>query len=701
MRVTSSMYYKNMYGQTSSQVSEKLFDVNRQISSGEKIQYADDDVSVFSQTMTLDNEVTLLTQVKESTTNGYNMSNQADVVLNEFDTTTDRIKTLLLNAANDATNSEASLDAIAKELRGLESYLKDLANTSINGEYLFAGSKIDTKPISEDGTYRGDDKELSIFAGNGVDMQYNISGAELFLGEEGSVRRVVTTNVEQYSLSELYTDFMGGSTSEASSDNQPIIGSNSIRDLMGDNDADIATINTSYFYISGTKSDGSTINEKISMTDNETVQDLLDNIGDVFGNTANADIVNVTLNDSGQIVIEDKMKGSSKLEFHMVGAVDYTGAGAADVNQVNNLDVGESDFGKIVNGTTTAANPNLYVKEFVRSPYDTVTGVGTNIDGLVYDRTQFVKEGSTLSSSIPQIQTDDNAFATPKTKLSEVADLSQGTAGTLDGTTLELTGTTTSGVAYTAQINLNSAGSTFTLDGGVTNYDIFDMGDPRVAVDADEMTYQQLMDVVNMVVSGNTPAANTEAAYDTAIQNSNTISNTTLSYDGRLEFKELNKTTTDASIAMYDSNAGDFSVGADSSVMTFNANNSLVVTDAKTDFFKELDEIITAVEDAKLYPDSQGSHMRSIGIENAIEIIDDLKEHLTKSHTTVGVQSKALQDSQERADLMLINTQTLRSSVIDTDLAEASLILTQMQNNYQAMLMTVGKVSQLNLVNYL
>jgi len=44
---------------------------------------------------------------------------------------------------------------------------------------------------------------------------------------------------------------------------------------------------------------------------------------------------------------------------------------------------------------------------------------------------------------------------------------------------------------------------------------------------------------------------------------------------------------------------------------------------------------------------------------------------------------------------------SLHSSVVDTDLAESSLKLAQLRLNYQAMLSTVSKVSQLSLVNYL
>ena len=67
----------------------------------------------------------------------------------------------------------------------------------------------------------------------------------------------------------------------------------------------------------------------------------------------------------------------------------------------------------------------------------------------------------------------------------------------------------------------------------------------------------------------------------------------------------------------------------------------------------------------------------------------------------VGAQSNTLTNSLERTELLEISTMTLRSSVIDTDLAEASLELTQLTLTYEAMLSTVGRVSQLSLVNYL
>ena len=141
--------------------------------------------------------------------------------------------------------------------------------------------------------------------------------------------------------------------------------------------------------------------------------------------------------------------------------------------------------------------------------------------------------------------------------------------------------------------------------------------------------------------------------------------------------------------------------GKASSVLRFNANDSLSVRDPKTDFFKTIDNMIIAVEDHKNYPDSDSGRKRNIGTENAISTMDDLQDHLFRSHSIIGAQANTINIAKERTELLEISTKTLRSSVIDTDLAEASLKLTQLNLNYQAMLSTVGKVSKLSLVNYL
>jgi len=694
MRVTSSMYYHSLYGTNNSKINNELFDVNKQIASGLKIQYAKDDVATFTQTMRLDNEVTTLGQVKKSTESGYKISNQSDVVLNEFETSMDRMRTLLLQSANGASDN-ISQDAIAEELKGIKKNLKSLANTSINGQYLFSGSSVNVKPIDDNGIYQGNDKSMNAFLGSNNQQQYNLTGSELFLGDEALVKREVSSNKSNSNLLAKYPQLQ-----TSKDDNNPLTPDSNIRNLMGDTDNIVDTVNDKhFFYLRGTKSDGTAFNKKIAMRDDDKISELLKQIGNAYGNTPDLDIVNVSMNPSGEIVVSDKQSNSSKLDFHMVGAVDFNG-NAADVDKIEKLDTGETNFDKIILGTSNVANKSLFVKEFNVSNLDPSSGSGvSHINGLVYDRANFTKSGSTLSADAPQVTRDTNAFATPSTRLSEVADLSQGTAGTLDGTKLKLVGTNINNVAYDVTVNLNSSGSTFSVNGGNT-YNIFNMDTPtRTATDADKVTYQQLMDVVNMAVTDNFPTGNTAQEYDDAIKNSKQSGGTSLSYDGKINFSDMTSKDTNATIAMYDNNSGDFT--QDASVMTFNTNDSLTIRDPKTDFFKTIDEMIASVSDHTNYPDAKNANPNTIGIENAIQKMDDLQSHVARMHSKVGAQSNTLDTSLQRTQLLEVSTMTLRSSVIDTDVAEASLKLQQLTLNYQAMLSTVGKISKLSLVNYL
>ena len=702
MRVTSSMYYDSLYGTNNLKLNNELFDVNKQIASGLKIQYAQDNVETFTKTMRLDNEMVTIGQVKKSTESGYKVSNQSDIVLNEFTTTMDRMRVLLIQASN-GTQDETSQDAIAQELRGLEKNVKSLANTSINGQYLFSGSSVDVKPIADDGTYKGNDKSMNAFLGSNNQQQYNLTGAELFLGDEVLVQREISSNKVNRNLLETHTNLQA-----SESDKKALDSSSNIRTLMGDTDNIIDTVNDKhFFYLRGTKSDGTAFNQKIAMKDDDKISELLKQIGNAYGNTPSLDIVNVSMNPSGEIVVADKQRNSSKLDFHMVGAVDFSG-NAADVTNIDALDSGETNFDKIILGTSTAPNPSLFVKEFNVSDLTPVSGSVANINGLVYDRVAFEKNGSQLSANTPQIVKTTNQFATSSTLLSEVADVSQNNTGTLDGTQLKLIGKDIAGNTYDVSVDLKSTangGSTFTLGG--TTYGLYNMDSTRTNTDADKVTYQQLMDVVNLAVTNTTPIANTAQAYDDAITTSKQSGETYLSYDGKIQFGDMTSKDTLASVSIYDANSGDFTdTDGDgksdlSSVMTFNTNNSVTIRDPKTDFFKAIDEMITAVENHKVYPDSSSGDVRSVGIENAIRKMDDLQDHVSRMHAKVGAHSNTLNNSLERTQLLEVSTMTLRSSVIDTDLAESSLRLQQLSLNYQAMLSTVGKISQLSLVNYI
>lgn len=801
MRITQSMYYQTQNSNTNN-IAQQLFDVNKQISSGLKIQYAYESPTTFSDTMRLDDELKTFDQIIKSTESGLKFSQQTDSTIGEFTKTLDQLKTKLIQA-NSAANSPQSMDALAKEMRGIEFQLKSLANTSINGQYIFSGSMVNQKPIDDNGNYLGNDGTMTSFLGSNVRQPYNVSGQEMFLGDEGTTKRKITTNVQHLNQSALYPDVMTDpSLPRNSGTEQYITTSDTIRDMMGDNDNAINTTDAqNHFYISGTKHDGSTFKTTVDMKDGESVGELMDKIGKAFGNTSTNKVVNVTLNSKGQIEIEDNIPGSSKLDFHMVANIDKNNPAVTDLNELNSngttlieftksevssyqttvgqqrnqynpesfmlnmdlrtksgdlatsltplKDIFKDDIASIVfggtksdgsvNSDTFSVSSTSTVQDLVaaikssyqvspddfninilngRINFSTASGQdniniqltakdsgGTDLAALAsnasisYDNTKFEQSGSHLLSNVPQIVKYDNSYATSSTKLSEVAGTSP-FVSTTDGITqtLNLDGINIDGNPFSAQINIAEGGSTFTINGNT--YDIFDMSDPRKAVNGNDMTYKQLTDVINMIVSNNLPSStNIADDYDTAIANAESFSATTLDSKGRISFEQINANTTQADISFYDTNSTSTSVIG--SGLEFNTNSALTISDPKTDFFAQIDQIIQSVEQNKFGADAQSGNLRNVGITNAIQMIDDLNSHMSKEQSQSGVQSQSLQAASDRTQMLKLSATSLRSDVIDTDIAESTLRLNQLQLNYQAIYSSIAKVSQLSLVNYL
>lgn len=676
MRITSTSYYNNIYGENN-KLNQQLFDVNKQIASGQKIQYAHENPNIFIDTLRLDDEITTLTQTRDSAQSAFKMSTQTDTTIGDMVKALESMKVKLINAAND-TQSDSSIQAIAQELRGLKNNILTLANTSIGGQFLFSGTETAQKPIDDNGLYQGNNKSLEAFLGSGVKQKYNITGSQLFLGEESQINRTITTNVPQLNLTGLY----------GTSEETYITPSSTIGDLMGNTAAANAT-STSHFYIQGSKSNGETFKTKIALDPADTVDDLLKAISTAYGSNQ----VDVTLNASGQIEIVDKKTGSSKLDFHMVGAIDFDTAGTDTANITTNIDdlqVGTTDFQDVISSTNL-----LYIKEFTKSGFDPSDPLNT-FEGIEYDRTNFEVAGSKLLSNVSQIVKSDNSYAVPSIKLLDVAGVS-----TLIGEQLNIQGKNTSGQAIDLQINFGVSSSVSgTVNGvAITPFSIYDAS--GIATNANNVTYQQLLDVINMGLTNSLPTANTAVAYNTALGNADSNASTTLDYAGRIVFEDKSNPITQARVGIYDSSSSDYTVTNGSS-LTFNANNALTIRDPKTDFFTQIEEIIRAVEENKKRSDgSDPTDPRNIGIQNAIQMIDDLSDHVGRLQTQSGSYSQVLQASSDRSDLLIVSTKMLQSDVIDTDIAEATLRMQQLSLNYQAMLSSISKVSQLSLVNYL
>lgn len=300
MRVgTFTMYADFTRNQESS--IRHLNDVNRQIYSGTKIEYGFQDTNVFVNTLRLDQEEYTLGQNSVGAEMARQFALNSDNAMNQMVTTLTDFKTKLVKATSES-NSNTDRMAIAQELIGLRQHLISLANTSINGQYLFSGSAFAQKPVDTNGNYLGNSDKVKALINAGVQLPFNIDGTSLLLGSDNDYARRVSTNVPKKNITLLY-------------DQPPVDRYVTVDDKVRDMTGNGGDGSKSYFYITGAQSDGTSFKQRIDISPDSKVSDLLAKIKDVYkGN------VDVTLNNYGQIEVKDLQKGSSKLQFSMVGS---------------------------------------------------------------------------------------------------------------------------------------------------------------------------------------------------------------------------------------------------------------------------------------------------------------------------------------------------------------------------------------------
>ena len=883
MRVTNTLFYTNSVAEHQSAM-KKMYDVDKQIASGLKIQNSYEDSGIYVDAMRLNYEIATLEQTKETSAKGQTFAQNTDSTMNQVEEALEQFKTKLIQA-NSSIHSSTSLNAIADELEGLKTHLLSLGNTSINGQFIFSGSSLLQKPLNSEGVYVGNGESLKALIGSGVELPYNINGQSLFLGTDNDYSRVISTNLEMLNQSKLNPNVMTEEDGNLVSSEVYLSENDTIRDLVGDTNAISTDDPKAVFYLSGRKSDGTTFAQTIQIDTNSKVSDLLENIGTAYGNTASNKVVDVTMNVRGQIEVKDLNLGKQILEMNIFGAIDRNAPSGTvgDALQIMNSDnltlkpnvdiiaFNKSNFSTInssadltmrtsptslgggfaltfpgIDTETTTIDVNTALKDLFPTDVDhfeingttrypafpdsisgktvndlmTAIGGGTILangqmitsaattivpfnasnalargndlpDAMNYARRGFEKNGNELTSNISQVIKLSDEFATASTKLIEVAGVSS-----LNGKQLVLEFTDKNGTTRTGTLNLDSLNTTFSIDlngNGTTNVvtgPFFDSTDDlneiipiyngkgdldNLSTKADEMTYQQLMDIVSMVVSGNIPqkgvneegqdyidtfvtaavpaspgasvianalgvssktaqyiqeaidfgierdiaalldpaaAVIAQKSYNDAIANANieeynyALNTTKSSVDVNLDYKGriaiLDKTTSESKIefTMYDKSATDFT-GISSTALSFMANDSVTISNPSIDFFNDLDMIIDSVRTGQYRMDGNSKDPRNTGMQNALSQLDHILDHVTKEHTKIGAYSNALSDANERAEYLSLNVKTVRSEIIDVDIAEAYLQFNQISNSYQAMLSTIAKINSMSLLNYM
>ncbi|GAA6888211.1 flagellar hook-associated protein FlgL [Helicobacter pylori] len=325
MRVTFGSKYNQMNNYQNA-LQNKINDANTQIASGLKIRYGYQNSDINNQNLKFQYEENTLNQGIDVAQNAYTSTLNTDKALQEFSKTMETFKTKLIQSANDV-HSETSRAAIANDLERLREHMMNVANTSIGGEFLFGGSKVDRPPIDSEGKYHGNGEDLNALISSDNLVPYNISGQDLFLGADKDKHKLITTNIKLLNQNKLHPDVMDALEHSSLPEEVFIKPSDTLRELIGDNDKDPTNDPKEFFYLQGIRPDGSSFKEKFALSkayqnkESATkVSDLLDKIGHAYGNTSQNKVVDVSLNNWGQIEIKNLTPGSENLDFHLISS---------------------------------------------------------------------------------------------------------------------------------------------------------------------------------------------------------------------------------------------------------------------------------------------------------------------------------------------------------------------------------------------
>ncbi|WRA27964.1 flagellar hook-associated protein FlgL [Helicobacter pylori] len=325
MRVTFGSKYNQMNNYQNA-LQNKINDANTQIASGLKIRYGYQNSDINNQNLKFQYEENTLDQGIDVAQNAYTSTLNTDKALQEFSKTMEAFKTKLIQSANDV-HSETSRAAIANDLERLREHMMNVANTSIGGEFLFGGSKVDRPPIDSNGKYHGNGEDLNALISSDNLVPYNISGQDLFLGADKDKHKLITTNIKLFNQNKLHPDVMDALEHSSLPEEVFIKPSDTLRELIGDNDKDPTNDPKEFFYLQGVRPDGSSFKEKFALSkayqnqESATkVSDLLDKIGHAYGNTSQNKVVDVSLNNWGQIEIKNLTPGSENLDFHLISS---------------------------------------------------------------------------------------------------------------------------------------------------------------------------------------------------------------------------------------------------------------------------------------------------------------------------------------------------------------------------------------------
>lgn len=185
MRVSQKSQYETTRYQLA-RITEELTQANLTVSTGKRINRLKDDPVGISQVLSLKSNLSNLDQLKRNTATGTTWLDAGETALRNVSDIVSESKTIAIAMSSSSANLEMR-QASAEEIHGYILQIESLANTSVQGQYIFGGTKTDTQPFALDdrqnpttSTYSGNSTAFSIKSGKDTTIEVGHDGDPLF-----------------------------------------------------------------------------------------------------------------------------------------------------------------------------------------------------------------------------------------------------------------------------------------------------------------------------------------------------------------------------------------------------------------------------------------------------------------------------------------------------------------------------------------
>ena len=182
MRVTNTIIYDAIKLRLGN-ITEELNKANTIVATGKRILKLADDPVGLTQGLNIKSTLSSIEQMGRNITLGNSWLAASESAMSQVQDVISEAKTLCVQMANGSIDASERRSA-AETVQNLLEELVSLANTEVNGRYIFAGSETDTTPFGLENdnsvTYHGDNNAFTVKIGKDATVQVGSDGEAVF-----------------------------------------------------------------------------------------------------------------------------------------------------------------------------------------------------------------------------------------------------------------------------------------------------------------------------------------------------------------------------------------------------------------------------------------------------------------------------------------------------------------------------------------